>query len=202
MIRHANHRISLVAITTAFAAALTAPAAFANGEVPVSREPPPPRTVPMRVADVQAQGTKEIEGSAGFFHAEGSDVGSVNGFVSFGYYVAPRLDIGIRQTLTYNFIEDSSDTWLASTVPFIEYSFGTGDVRPFVGAFAGAVYNDDDLTGTAGPAVGLRWYLNDSTAVVGRYRYEWFFDDLTFDDATDTSDGNHIVSVGLSFSWL
>jgi hypothetical protein len=105
-------------------------------------------------------------------HADGSDTGTISGDVGYGYYVAPRLSLGIRQSLTYNFIDDASDTWPASTIPFIEYSFGSGDVRPFLGAFVGAVYNEDEATGTAGPSAGLRWYLNDSTALIGRYRYE------------------------------
>jgi hypothetical protein len=198
MIVRANRCIPLIA-AAAIAAALSAPAAFANGDIPVMRPAPPP--APMRMVDPQAQGNKEIEVAAGFFHSEGSDVGSISGDVGFGYYVAPRLSLGIRQTLSYNFIDDAPDTWLASTIPFVEYSFGQGNVRPFLGAFVGGIYNDDEGTGTAGPSAGLRWYLNDSTAVVGRYRYEWFFDDIAIKDATDTRDGNHVVTVGLNFSW-
>jgi hypothetical protein len=182
------------------ASMLAVPAAFANGDPPVTRRPPPP-PAPMQAIDPQAQGNKEIEAAAGFFHATGSEVGSVSGDIGFGYYVAPRLSLGIRQSLSYNFIEDAPDTWLASTIPFIEYSFGQRDVRPFIGAFVGGVYNDDEGTGTAGPSAGLRWYLNDSTALVARYRYEWFFDKIAIEDATDARDGNHVVTVGLSFSW-
>jgi hypothetical protein len=31
--------------------------------------------------------------------------------------------------------------------------------------------------------------------------YEWYFDDLKFEDVTDTSDGNQIVTVGVSYLW-
>lgn len=65
----------------------------------------------------------------------------------------------------------------------------------------GAVYNEDEATGTAGPAAGVRWYLNGSMALVGRYRYEWFFDDLAIENAADPEDGNHVVTLGFSFSW-
>ena len=58
-----------------------------------------------------------------------------------------------------------------------------------------------NLYGTAGPAVGFKHYLSDNTAVVTRYRYEWYFDKLSFKDATDTADGNHVVTVGMSYSW-
>jgi hypothetical protein len=56
-------------------------------------------------------------------------------------------------------------------------------------------------TGIAGSAIGAKYFLTDSTAVVARYRYEWFFDDVTFKDATDTSDGSHVFTVALSDNW-
>jgi hypothetical protein len=31
--------------------------------------------------------------------------------------------------------------------------------------------------------------------------YEWYFDDLKFEDVTDTSDGNHIITAGMSYLW-
>lgn len=184
------------------AAVLAAPGAFANGQAPVVSQPVTPMA-PARGVDPQAAGTKELELSGGFSHTQGTDVGTVNADVGFGYYIAPRLDLGIRQTLSYNFIDDGDDTWTASTIPFIEYSFLTSNpsFRPFLGAFAGAVYNEDDVTGTVGPSAGIRYYLNDSTAIITRYRYEWFFDDLSFEDTTDTSDGNHVVTIGFSYSW-
>jgi len=73
--------------------------------------------------------------------------------------------------------------------------------RPFIGAFVGGAYNSDTLTGTAGPSAGFKYFLNDSTAVVFRYRYEWYFENLSLKDATDTSSGNNLVTVGMSYSW-
>ena len=152
---------------------------------------------------IQDQGDKEIEFTGGFSHTSGSNVGTANADVSIGYYVAPRVNLGVRQTLSYSFVDDGSDTWSASTIPFVNYNFETKNpyFRPFIGAFVGAAYNRDDTTGTAGPAVGFKYFLSDNTAVVTRYRYEWYFDELSFDDATDTADGNHIVTVGMSYSW-
>ncbi len=151
----------------------------------------------------QEEGRREVEFAGGFSHAAGSDVGTVNADVSLGYYLAPRLDVGVRQTLSYSFVDNGDDTWTASTIPFIEYSFETSNekFRPFIGAFAGAAYNADDVTGTAGPSAGFKYYLSDDTAVVARYRYEWYFNELSFNDVTDTADGNHIVTVGLSYNW-
>ncbi|MCG6862531.1 MAG: hypothetical protein LJE70_14820, partial [Chromatiaceae bacterium] len=152
---------------------------------------------------IQDQGDKEIEFTGGFSHTSGSNTGTANADVSFGYYVRPRINLGIRQTVSYSFIDDGPDTWTASTIPFVNYNFETSNVnfRPFIGAFVGAAYNKDDTTGTAGPAIGFKYYLSDSAAVVTRFRYEWYFDSLSFNDATDTADGNYILSVGMSYSW-
>ena len=152
---------------------------------------------------VQEEGSKDIEFTGGFTHASGADIGTVNADVAYGYYIRPRISLGVRQTLSYSFIDNASDTWIASTIPFVEYNFQTKNdmFRPFVGAFVGAAYNDDDVTGTIGPTVGFKYYLNDSTAVVARYRYEWFFNDLTINDVTDSADANNVVTVGMSYTW-
>jgi len=151
----------------------------------------------------QDQGDKEVELTGGFSHADGSDVGTANGDVSYSYYVSPRVNVGVRQTLNYSFIDNAPDTWTASTIPFVNYNFETSNprLRPFIGAFVGAAYNRHDTTGTIGPALGVKYFLSDNTAIVARYRYEWYFDNLRFNDVRDTADGNHIVTVGVSFLW-
>lgn len=201
MNRHIQLR--LPAVTAAIATLAATPPGLANGQTPIETQPPPPMQISRGPLQIQDTGTKEIELGAGFSHTQGSNVGVLNANVAFGYYVAPRLDIGVRQTLNYAFLDNAPDTWTASTVPFINYSFETSNpyFRPFIGAFAGAVYNDNDVTGTIGPTVGIRFYLNTSTAIVARYSYEWFFDKLSFKDVRDTTDGNNIVTLGFSYSW-
>ena len=154
---------------------------------------------------VQSAGDNEIQLSGGFFHANDTDVGTATLDVSYGYYLTNVWELGIGQTLNYNFIDDASDTWTASTVPFLYYhirGLSTNDTfQPFLGAFVGAVYNDDDATGTAGPAVGFKAFVNESTFLMTRYRYEWFFNDVELGDVTDTTRGNHVVTLGLGFVW-
>jgi len=154
---------------------------------------------------LQSAGNKEIQLSGGFFHAQDTDVGTVTLDASYGYYLTNVWQIGIGQTLNYNIIDNESDTWTASTVPFVNYHFrglSTNDVfQPFLGVFAGAVYNDEDATGTAGPTVGLKAFLNEKTFLVTKYRYEWFFNEIELGNVTDTSNGNHVVTLGLGFIW-
>lgn len=150
---------------------------------------------------------KELQASAGFFHAQGSDSGSVNGDIGFGYFLGdPHWEIGLRQGFSYSFIEDSSDVWTATTIPFVNYHllglFESDRVVPFIGTFVGAIWNDEDITGTLGPDAGVKFFVNDSTFLTMRYRYEWFFNDLSLGDIGDNSSkGNHVGTIGLGFVW-
>lgn len=150
----------------------------------------------------QSKGDSDLQFSGGFFHAQGADSGTLNVDLSYGYYLSQNWEVGVIQSLGYVFVDNADDTWGASTIPFINYHF-TGlsendTFQPFVGAFIGASYNEEDTTGTIGPQIGFKSYITDKTYVVVKYRYEWFFDELTVDDIDETkSDGNHAVSVGL-----
>jgi len=95
MIRDVHQHFTKFAGAAALAATLGAPTVSANGEIVTPRrQAPAPAPVP--ALDVQAQGTQEVEVSAGFFHADGSDTGTISGDVGYGYYVAPRLSLGLR----------------------------------------------------------------------------------------------------------
>ncbi|TKB10399.1 outer membrane beta-barrel protein [Desulforhopalus sp. IMCC35007] len=149
----------------------------------------------------QSKGDSSLQLGGGFFHAQGADVGTLNVDLGYGYFLTENWQLGLIQTLGYSFIEDGDDQWVASTIPYVNYNFRTDEsFQPFVGAFIGASYNEDDITGTMGPQVGFRSFVNDSTYIVVKYRYEWFFDELDYDDIEDnSSDGNHVVSLGVGF---
>ena len=146
-------------------------------------------------------GDNEIEAAAGFFHAQGSDSGSFNVDVQYGRYLTPGWEIGIRQALNYNFIDDGRDAWVATTTPFLAYNFHFNDyVIPFLGVAAGAAYNDNDITGTLSPNAGVKIFLSDQTYLGLRYRYEWYFNRLNrVDDNADS--GNHVGTIGIGFVW-
>ena len=142
--------------------------------------------------------------SAGFFHAENSDFSNLNADLSWGKYLDnPAWQLGILQGLNWTIIDDAEDPWAATTAPFVHYHFlGSQESRvvPFLGAFVGAVWNDDDITGTLGPDAGLKFFVTDDTFIQTKYRYEWFFDD--FDETDDQADdGNHVVSLGIGYVW-
>jgi len=151
-----------------------------------------------------ASNDNELLLAAGFFHGQGSDLSNLNVDLSFGRFLNnPAWQIGLLQTLNWTIIDDAEDPWAATTAPFVRYHFlGSGESRvvPFLGAFLGAVWNDDDITGALGPEAGLKFFVTDQTFIQTRYRYEWFFDD--FEQVGDESDdGNHVISVGIGYVW-
>lgn len=156
------------------------------------------------VQAAQSKGDSVLQLGGGFIHSQGADVGTLNLDIGYGYFVSHNWEVGLMQTLGYSFIDGADNQWVASTIPYANYHFRgltqNDTFQPFIGAFIGASYNDDDVTGTLGPQIGFKSFVNDTTFISVKYRYEWFFDELTFDDIDDTkSDGNHVVTLGLGF---
>ena len=161
------------------------------------------------------EGDKELQISLGSFKSAGADSGTISGEVTYGKYVTPNWVLGVIQGDNYAFIDNQDDVWTLSTVGYANYNFGgseaeKGEFVPFAGVFLGATYNDEDSTGTIGPNLGFKYYVNDTTFITTRYRYEWFFDDLELNSVSDIrddinivsdnkSDGNNVITVGLGF---
>jgi hypothetical protein len=146
-------------------------------------------------------GDNEVEAAAGFNHAQGSDSGAFNVDLQFGRYLTPGWELGIRQALNYNFIDNGRDSWVATTTPFLVYNFHFNDyVIPFLGLNAGVAYNDRDIVGTFGPNAGVKIFLSDQTYLGLRYRYEWYFNRLNRID-NNADHGNHVATIGIGFVW-
>jgi hypothetical protein len=146
-------------------------------------------------------GMSELQASGGFFHSQGSDSGNLNADLSYGYYFTPGWQVGIRQGLNYNFIDDHRDFWVASTVPFLNYNFRVTDIIvPYLGGFMGLVWNDRDATGTIGPQAGIKFFVHDRAFLNLGYRYEFFFDRLRAID-NNASHGNHVFNIGIGLTW-
>lgn len=147
------------------------------------------------------RGASELLVSGGFFHAQDSDDGSLNADLSYGYYLTPGWQLGVRQAVNYNFIDDRRDFWIATTSPFLNYNFRLTDIIvPYAGAFLGLVWNDRDATGTLGPQAGVKFFVHDTAFLNLGYRYEFFFDRIkTIDD--NASRGNHVFNVGVGLTW-
>lgn len=146
-------------------------------------------------------GASELQVSGGFNHTQGSDTGSLNGDLSYGYYLTPGWQVGFRQGLNYNFIDDKRDFWLATTTPFFNYNFRLTDIIvPYLGAFIGLAWNDRDATGTIGPQGGIKFFVHENTFLNLGYRYEIFFSRIETID-NNKSRGNHVANIGVGFTW-
>jgi hypothetical protein len=146
-------------------------------------------------------GDHEVQIAGGLFHAQGADTGSLNADIQYGYYLTRGWELGLRQALNYNFIDDQRDVWTATTTPFVHYNFRFTDrFIPYLGGHMGLVWNDRDATGTIGPNAGFKVFLTNQTFFAAGYRYEWFFSRLR-DVEDNTNRGNHVVNLGLGLVW-
>jgi hypothetical protein len=160
--------------------------------------------LPGRSAAQPQGGDNELQLTGSFFRSTGSGEGALNADVVYSYFLEwPNWEIGLRQSIVYNYNSEEEDTWNAVTAPFFNYNFlgisHRHELVPYIGALLGAVYNDDDITGTTGPQAGVKWYVSDSTFLVANYRYEWFFNELS--NANDSQDANHVVAFGIGYNW-
>ena len=147
-------------------------------------------------------GDRTLQLGASFVHPQDADIATLSADVALGYFVTQGLELGVLQGLNYAFIDDEEDEWNASTVGFLNYNFGAPDARfvPFVGAFGGAFYDEEDVTGTVGPNLGFKLFFNETTFALTRYRYEWSVDGI--DEIDENADeGNHIVTVGIGLKF-
>jgi hypothetical protein len=146
-------------------------------------------------------GASELLAAGGFNHTQGSDDGSLNADLSYGFYLTPGWQLGLRQAINYTFVDDGRDSWLATTAPFINYNFRLTDIIvPYLGAFVGAAYNDRDGTGIVGPQGGFKFFIHNNAFLHLGYRYEVFWNSV--DDVNDNSShGNHVGNIGVGFTW-
>lgn len=106
---------------------------------------------------------------------------------------------GVRQNLSW--ADNGPSSWIGSTRLALDYHFGNGKLRPFGGANLGVVYGDDvEGAGIVSPELGLKYYVNPTTFLMGMAEYQVFFessDDINnnFDDAA------FVYTVGMGFNF-
>jgi len=146
-------------------------------------------------------GASELQLSAGFNHTQGSDSGSLNVDLGYGYYLTPGWQLGFRQAINSTFIDNGRDFWLATTTPFLNYNFRlTNIIVPYLGAFIGLAWNDRDATGIVGPQGGIKFYVHNNAFLNVGYRYEIFFSKIDVID-NNSSRGNHVGNIGIGYTW-
>ena len=118
---------------------------------------------------------------------------------NYGYYLNENLELGVRQSFTW--ADSGNSTWIGSTRGAVDYHFGTGRWRPFIGVNLGIVYGDDvDETGIISPEAGLKYYANQTTFIYGMAEYQVFFEE-TDDIDSNFDDSAFVYTVGIGFNF-
>lgn len=119
---------------------------------------------------------------------------------SYGYFFTNEFEFGGRQSISWAGGNNSNDSWQGATRIFADYHFLTTQrLRPFVGASLGYIYGDGvNDTGTLGPELGVKYFVNDTTFVLAMAEYQWFFD--SGDEVGNNFDnGAFQYTIGLGF---
>lgn len=127
-----------------------------------------------------------------------NSLGGVN--FSVGYFFTDALELSARQSVSYS--NGSGDAeYDGSTFGALDYHFGKGKLRPFVGVNFGGLYGDNTSnTWAAGIEAGLKFYVKPKTFLFALANYAWTFDDS--DGATDNfDDGAFLWTVGIGFNF-
>lgn len=127
------------------------------------------------------------------------DNGSVGISGSYNQYLTPELSWGVRQNLSW--ADNGPSSWIGSTRVALDYHFGKSALRPFIGANVGVVYGDDvEGTGIISPEIGLKYYVNPTTFLLGMAEYQVFFEDS--DDINNNFDDSAFVyTFGVGFNF-
>ncbi|MEJ2705377.1 MAG: hypothetical protein P8Z79_23300 [Sedimentisphaerales bacterium] len=121
--------------------------------------------------------------------------------VSLGYFFSDNLAGEFRQGVSLIDVPGSSNDYSGATRVAVDYYLGTQDLCPLVGASLGYIYGDNvSDTWIAGPEVGLNWFVNETTYIMGSIEYDFFFS--SGNEVTDAfDDGQFVYTLGIGFKF-
>ena len=119
---------------------------------------------------------------------------------SISLEVADNLAVGVRQGVSFADI-GGNDAWNGSTRVGMDYFLNVGRCKPFAGVNIGYLYGDSvEEQFIAGPDVGMRYFLNDTTFINLVMEYQFLFEDAG--DAKDSyDDGRFVYALGMGVKW-
>lgn len=115
---------------------------------------------------------------------------------TLGHYLTDHLEISFRQSIGFTDVGPSN--FRGSSRGAIDWHFGDGRLRPFVGANFGGIYGDGGDTWLAGPEAGLKWFVHPQTFVFAMAEYLVFFDRVR-DIDDNARRGEFVFTVGIGF---
>ena len=122
----------------------------------------------------------------------------LGGSASIGYFLTDNLELSLRETASYTSIggtsATTSDTQLAGD--FHVALGGGGRIQPFVGGNVGYNYTDFSTdVFEAGPEVGAKFFVNNTTFIFALAEYE-----IAFSGGGSSSDDNQFeYRIGIGF---
>lgn len=164
------------------------------------------------IAGIPAYGTPTagqhmLQLSGGVFMAQGdADTGTAQFELAYGYMLFPRWEIGARQLASYSLNDPVEDVWTGSTTAMVNFyplsENRNWRLQPFIGGFGGVGYSDVDLTGVAGPSVGVKYFFNDLAYFTLQWRYELYMRQLDAgNETTFRNDANMVFTLGIGLKW-
>ncbi len=134
----------------------------------------------------------ELSGSGG--NGQDFDGGSAAVNFELSYFTTKELAVGVRQSVIWSDLGPGS-TLDGSTRLLVNYHFDLDRWQPYVGASIGYSYGDiGDDAWIAGPEVGVKYFVNNTTYVdlVASY-------DFNLEDGLD--EGSFNYGLGIGFRW-
>lgn len=115
---------------------------------------------------------------------------------SIGHFVTDHLSLAFRQAI--NFTDVGGSNLRGASRGAVDWHFGDGRFRPFVGVNFGGVYGDGGDSWLAGPEAGLKWFVHPHTYLFAMGEYQIFFDRIRdFDD--NARRGDFVFTFGIGF---
>lgn len=127
------------------------------------------------------------------------DNNAISASIEFGYFNTPQLEYLVRQSLSFVEPEDGDSDWNGATRVGVDYHFGTGKMRPLIGATLGGVYGDKvDETFSAGLEIGMKYYAKEKTYITALVDYQFFFESSN-DIENNFDDGAVFYTLGIGY---
>ena len=160
-------------------------------------------TLPTYRSEVLGAVKGDWELTLGGSGASNNDLDNSLGGINFsvGYFLTDMWELSVRQSANYSNGNGDNAEFDGSTLAALDYHFGTGKFRPFVGVNAGGLYGENtNETWAAGLEAGAKFYVLPKTFLFALVNYEWTFEDS--DGAEDNfDDGAFLWTVGVGFNF-
>lgn len=146
-------------------------------------------------------GNLEVQLGAAGGNDEDFETGGGNLNASVGYYFGDVVELIVRQSLGISDSGPGPDTWNGMSRVGLDFNAQLDPVILYAGGLFGRIYGDTVADSwTAGPEIGLKWYIKDEAFLNVGAEYQFFFDeDDRVGDAFENGSFVYVIGFGLLF---